>query len=126
MVDLRHKTVKDALEALDNAVKDRGEDFVYPEEWKTKLGSCMYFHGSCPACIVGHVLHQWGLKHDTIAYGEHSTLGEAEAPLGGLNTFLSEGVLEVLTAAQIAQDEDTPWGEAVRQAHESAATLGED
>lgn len=119
-------TVEQALAALDAAVADKGADFRYRASWAV---GCRYFHGSEPGCIVGHVLHQYGVGRDDLCGLWDSAVG-AEVDMNvsyGIRSLRVAGLLDiddrtesVLTSAQDAQDCGETWGEAVQNAKDVA------
>jgi hypothetical protein len=116
-------TYEETLADLRALVAERGDGYVYtmPDE----IGACVYFapDGS-PSCIVGGVLarHGWtandayeeGVNEDTGV----STLTEdrGDGPL----LSVDDRTRVLLHVAQVKQDADLPWGEAVALAVEYA------
>ena len=107
--------------AMERAVTERGEDFVYPEEWRTAdgLGACKYSLGDgTPACIIGLAL--WYIDPGLVP--DSSEFGGANAVLSELG--VEDPILEVAArAAQINQDSRRTWGDALAA---YKAELGED
>lgn len=132
------KTAKDAIEALRTVVAGR-EDFVYPgsanqrcynfqlpelsndgypvQGWHPEHVDVMV-----PSCVVGHVLNLWGLDRKYWIRVEGGMEGTSEALEdiayeGDDSQFvLSVGARGVLLKAQEAQDDGTPWGDALGDA----------
>lgn len=121
-----HTTPERTLELIDQAVRERGKEFVYPTEWKTHAGRwddevldlaydraptlCMYVQRDQvgPACIVGYVLHEYG-----VSLGELSST-EGIAASGACESFgVDIESRELLMTAQNAQDVGKSWGEAL-------------
>lgn len=129
-------TYEQAVEILDKAVKERGEDWVFPhfdkcdvcqsDDWEDYepcswhySGGCRYFsYDGSPACLVGYVIRE---TVDTT----HLNLQDIEAhhALDALQILEDWGVLEVddrtaemLYKAQGLQDNGIAWGEAVSDA----------
>lgn len=113
-----------ALEALNAAVDEKGDDYVYEGEGTF----CAYVANGEPSCIVGNALHRLGVSIPTLAEMDYCAIGGA--------VITSPKVLEVLeyrgftldydavmllSAAQTLQDDQVPWGDAVRVAREEAA-----
>lgn len=98
-------TVESLTAALREAVAERGEDWVYPSEWReTPLGGCLYFRDGEPACLFGLALS----KHGYTSYDVREYVG--------IGVFLRAYAPEFIEAAgksQILQDEGATWGEAL-------------
>lgn len=109
-------TPEQTLKYLREAVAERGEDYVYPNELKMYYRDgpeptmCRYVKpdGSGPACIVGVVLHKYGVSLETLA--EHETeAGWRVARELGVDTRSRQ----MLSTAQDAQDGGKTWGAAL-------------
>lgn len=114
-----------AVELLDRAVAEKGEEYVY--EIPYSPGECAYFHDERPGCIVGHVLAYAGLERDDLRGRESLTFpGALRGDLNvmaGPDSLAEYGVLSaddrtvtLLAEAQSKQDEGTPWYDAVEVA----------
>jgi hypothetical protein len=94
--------------AIKAAVDERGRDFVYPNEWKDTDNSCVYsLEDGTPACIIGAALDKLGVK-----------VGCYEQKLGAYQLFKGMGVkdadlLDAVEDAQLMQDSEATWGEAL-------------
>lgn len=107
-------TPERTLELLKQAVGERGADFVFPVEWKMNTsdeveGMCTYVQPrkSGPACIVGYVLHEYGVRLEELAAVEGQTA------FGVATAFGADGVsAEILLDAQIQQDGGATWDDA--------------
>lgn len=107
-------TMELANELLDKAIADRGADYVYePDENAAKLGQCNYVHGDQPGCIVGHVLHQFGVSLETLKQSEGAS---ARSVLSRVAPFTNKYVRDLLADVQDYQDNGYSWGESVRRA----------
>lgn len=106
MLDLK-LSYDEALELLNKAVEDKGEDYIYLPPGRD---GCVYFNKGKPSCIVGHVLAAKGVKSTDLnsAYNGSgvTTLDIAEDERASL----------LLIQAQLTQDGGEPWGEAVKTA----------
>lgn len=113
-------TVAKVKELLAEAVALKGADYVYttpdglqgtPEDQPV----CLYVHGDQPGCIVGHALYSAGISLARLREEERN---DAEGVLRNLRHDLmyEEGVPSLLQDVQQAQDQGTPWGQAVRSA----------
>ena len=117
-------TAERVWELLDNAVADRGADYVYPKQDDLPYGNvCLYWHpgdndgAGGPGCIVGHVLTQLGVDPDTLQQHEgdsafHLLMEDEVYP-----TTLEAA--RILSDVQRRQDEGFSWGEAVTSARSS-------
>jgi hypothetical protein len=95
--------------AMEQAVKDRGEDFVYPDEWNGAGGTCRYqLEDGTPACIVGYALH---LIDPALVPGPEN-YSSADALLVNLGAPVD--VANAARTAQFAQDFNQTWGEALQ------------
>lgn len=123
------------IAAMEAAVAERGEDWVYPkperdtdapdyidaylrDAWHADSdGSCVYqTEDGEPACIIGLAMHKAGAELPTFdrIVGARCALRES-----GLN--LSEGVLDAAALAQSKQDRHVTWGEALAAFKEEVA-----
>ena len=112
------KNFEETLELLESVVAENGTDFVYPDEWKDSIGTCLYVKpdGSGPACIVGNVLHRAGVPLDELSQME----GQAADTVSGRYGFDSEASM-LLWRAQDEQDAGNTWGDALEFAKTQAA-----
>lgn len=112
-------TLEMAVEALDYAVQLRGEDYVYPEEWRDEnnLGGCQYVVNGKPACIVGVALDYLG-----VALQDQNGAAHSLPDIWGLDVVDYEHfrVGDLLWQAQVVQDSGETWGEAVADAKAAA------
>jgi hypothetical protein len=105
-------TYYEALRGLIDAVKLKGEDYVYGEE----LEMCSYVRHDGPSCIVGHLMiNTLGVDPLSIRKYEGTDAGYAMASLG---FEMDDDTMNLLTEVQRMQDLGTPWGEAVQVAVE--------
>lgn len=110
-------TLARTKELLAEAVAEKGEDFVYVDEFGQQADEsgyvrCHYVHGDQPGCIVGNVLHRAGVPLDELGAYEAQNAGDLFQGL-----FVAEGeAVRLLNAVQSRQDLGVPWGEALRLA----------
>lgn len=122
--------------ALDEALKEKGEDYIYPRVVKTMPEgevaekpffpdqpdapwgtTCLYVHdeeeGQIPGCIVGNVMHRLGVPLEDLKKVEgdnaHGLIGQLQIPV-------NQHVTRLLNRAQASQDEGQTWGKAVQAA----------
>lgn len=108
-------TYKEAVELLDRAVAERGEDYVYPDEERTWVEDCRYFFDGHPSCIIGHVLAYKGIGAEQARDCEGTDAGVVISKF-----FEPETDVKLLfLRAQGMQDRRYPWGHAVFSAKRS-------
>lgn len=117
-------SLEQVLEALDAVVAERGEDYVYPQEWRrggVSNGLCRYVtpDGAGPACIVAAVLVRFGTPLERLSECEGQSADYVLTKLFGLSYISYQS--GVLTRAQGVQDSGRTWG----QARDEARELGE-
>lgn len=119
---------------LNQAVADRGSDYVYPNDQKDDNnynGVCRYvFRGDDGSlteagCIVGYVLAMTGVPLETLA--PYDVAGDGQVTAGGdlLDELNHLGIISIdgpsyrlLVGAQSAQDSGNTWGVAIERAKE--------
>jgi hypothetical protein len=100
---------KEAVELLNRAVAEKGEDFVYPANRSDpNTPACVYFAEGAPSCIIGHVLAYKGVPAEKM---EGDPINAA--PVVSLHIAQDDSTACLLIDAQINQDAGIPWGEAV-------------
>jgi hypothetical protein len=129
-----HLDLATAKRLVNEAVAEKGEDYVYP------FNACVYaveadtmygyvdddgsFQGdavtteACPACIVGVALHKGGVPLEWLLANAYNGAAPDILRYGnacGLLTF-DKGVAEWLRIVQGEQDSGTTWGRAVEMA----------
>lgn len=138
-------TTEEVLKALDEAVAERGADYVY--ERAEHGDQCQYSLDGQPSCIVGHVLAKLDPeKFQQVVEYEQTTgssfpfyafdRGDGRNLYGDLiaseefepgeptypTLEVDEKAAEILRIAQREQDGARPWGEAVEKAKKEAGT----
>jgi hypothetical protein len=121
-------TATDAITLLREAVQVRGADTVIPGS------DCMYIHGNeqvTPGCMVGQALWlRFGEDKVTAAFspmddGEGGTFEpnvetvtdvNVQIAMERVDIVLDRGAVNVFREAQMAQDNQRPWGEALADA----------
>jgi len=124
-------SVDDVLASLERAVEKKGADYVYTLPNGTRAGEvdpdtnilagCLYVHGNEPGCIVGHVLHDWGVSLDQLRSYEQDTAETVIQHLMASKDIVVDQydpVVEVLRTVQTYQDNGETWGEAVQRVHD--------
>lgn len=110
-----------ALEALNAAVDEKGSDYVY-EGGRTSRTYVAYDE---PSCIVGNALHRLGVSISTLTEMDRRTIDGAAISsrkvlevLEGSGFIIDNDAVMLLATAQVLQDAEIPWGDAVRMARE--------
>jgi hypothetical protein len=119
-------TYEMALRALNEAVKAKGHDYVYPRAWQS--GGCynVTLDGE-PDCIVGWALVWLGVPGEWFL----QDTGRRDAgATTACNLLRMEGIFDVTHEAaeffsqvQRRQDRGASWGEAVTMSHLSRAVF---
>lgn len=109
-------TTEDFIQAMRDAVAERGADYVYPpfenfaDDYHNEFGACQYqTPDGTPACIVGLALS----KIDPNLVPEYGEDPGAERFLTGKG--LDPSVAEAAGWAQGIQDDGKTWGEALKE-----------
>lgn len=118
------KTIAETLQALRDAVALKGADYVDPNA--AGPAECLYGNSDgSPACIVGHVLHAWGMNLDDLAGDVHDLTTGGTYP--EVAAALREGpVVDILLEAQMIQDAGRTWGSALEAAESTARRYEDD
>ena len=110
-----------ALEALNAAVDEKGSDYVYEGGRMSRT----YVAYDEPSCIVGNALHRLGVSISTLTEMDRRTIDGAAISsrkvlevLEGSGFILDNDAVMLLATAQVMQDAEIPWGDAVREARE--------
>lgn len=110
-----------ALEALNAVVDEKGGDYVYEGGRMSRT----YVAYDEPSCIVGNALHRLGVPIPTLVEVDRSAIGgEVVSSRKVLDVLESSGFIldndavMLLATAQVMQDAEIPWGDAVREARE--------
>lgn len=117
-----------AIALLERAAQEKGADHVYKRvpsgsDIHGEASMCNYEHNGRPSCIVGHALHYAGV---TI---EQLRKMDSDLKVSSIDMLYAEDLLpiemtddaaDLFKAAQDAQDEGMPWGEAVAARRKAA------
>lgn len=103
-----HLTFERALFELGAAVNQRGEGFVYPDDWKTDDDLCQYVIDGHPACIVGVVLDRIGADVGQL----EGRYAEPRTAALYCDVQMDDDAANLLWFAQDAQDKGFTWGQA--------------
>lgn len=95
-------TYENVLAALEAAVADKGEDYVYPKA----IGSCTYTNvDKSPSCIVGHVVAKLApAKLEKIFENEYSEFIAEQVPLEQAEDYVSSFSVYALVRQYLKED----------------------
>lgn len=100
------------VSALVEAVKERGEGYVY------KYRQCVYYLDGSPACLIGVALDRVGHDEQEIIGLQPLTAVEANAA-SAVSVMKNLGYAEIIcvaaSEAQDIQDDRGTWGQALEQ-----------
>jgi hypothetical protein len=98
-------------------VAEKGADYVCPKLDVDHQPVCQYVIDGAPSCLVGHVFALAGVSVDELSrvedYAPNDTQWRPQ-----FAAWADDAARVLLTAVQMRQDEDWPWGEAVQRAIE--------
>jgi len=108
--------------AMEQAGAERGEDYVYPDEWRDEHGACQYAVASpqgpyTAACLIGRAIE---IVTGELVPGEF----EGEGALSVLRDCYGaedERLRAAAMEAQVVQDAGGTWGEALARFKEYLA-----
>lgn len=120
--------------ALEEAVEERGDGFVYGEHYDGD--SCQYLEedgdgGYVTGCIAGNALHRLGVPLTVLLLMDMAGPEGGSEVIGADKTIkilenagfrLNEDALIPVAVAQREQDAGLPWGRAVRRAISTGGT----
>lgn len=102
-----------ALQLLEDAVDERGADYVYPH-----IGNCTYTENGKPSCGVGLALYSAGVPITRLealdTKGHIPSVYSIDRLLRDVVDFQGDAI-SVLGAFQSEQDYGAPWGEALQE-----------
>lgn len=97
-------------EAMEKAVAERGEDFVYPDEWQNAYGFCQYYiEGIGAACLIGKALENLGFDVRSLENNGAITILEE------VFKITDRGLIVAAQRAQTMQDWGQSWGDALME-----------
>lgn len=122
-------TLEQAMRYAEEAVAERGEDFVYNDKATWDGSFCSYVPKSDPrfrqigagreasgsavtGCLIGEILNRAGLLSDKIAVSGLTIRSHIGVDL----QVESDDVSEFLGVLQVHQDQGSTWGEALKAA----------
>jgi hypothetical protein len=111
-------TYNEVVADIEEIVAQKGADFVYKPGID---GSCLYFHGDEPGCIVGCWLALRGIAAEDMQDINSSITADGAIPIlqaRGLLDSMEDRAFSFLCEAQAHQDHFYPWGETVVLAKE--------
>lgn len=107
-------TYERAVELAREVVAEFGEDYVYPESVKVVENEgtppqCLYVHEDKPSCLVGQILHKYGVSLAVLSLNEFRNARVVSWQLAGAD----DKARFFLSSAQESQDKGESWGTAV-------------
>jgi hypothetical protein len=114
-----------ALEAIRQAVDERGRDYLYRDEFGEAYritGVCAYVVGGKCACLIGLALLKLGLTFEELSNIDNSGINSVALPE---RVNLTKGGMAVFMTGQRIQDINLTWGTALAAAEVMAYTLSE-
>jgi len=115
---MKHITKEDALRALEEAVAEKGEDYIYQytDSDDPRNSICLYVYDGAPSCIAGDALHRLGIPLSAFEDHEGDTIDKVALRV---DWPLHVDAVDVLYEAQCVQDGGRSWGEALAAAREA-------
>lgn len=119
---MRTVDLPEALELLERAAQEKGEDHVYP---RGPMNGCFYAVGGKPGCIVGHVLSYLDVSPEDMAAIEGWGICQPEPRnwLSRRGVKFTRDAITALSQAQGAQDLGATWRGAVDAARRVAESV---
>lgn len=109
-------TAQEAYDWLVKAVATRDESYVYVPR---AFGGCVYSYEGKPDCLIGVALVLSGrFTLEELAVKNQANIRAVYRDEPSFRERISESALNVLSAAQTAQDSQKTWGEALKRAQE--------
>lgn len=111
----------EAIELLERAVQEKGEDYVDPNAAE-EIGCEYGDNRGNPVCIVGHVFSYLGMNPDDVYSGGVRSTIQSEGVRSRNYRFVegapvfTDVAKNVLALAQDHQDQADTWGEALAEA----------
>jgi len=104
----------DAIRLLREVVKGK-EDFIYISE----RGRCFYTKGDCPSCLIGYALVRGGVPIEMVKLLDNNSISSEDADaIPMIIKGVTQEAAHVFNAAQVVQDDDHTWGEALDAAED--------
>lgn len=101
-------TEQEMIAALEKAVEERGDKYIYPDKLKTHDGFCRYrLDDGTPGCIVGLAMSY---------LSPQTNLEEGKSVFYTLAQVADDYAIWVASRAQRKQDRGHTWGEALIEA----------
>lgn len=111
----------DMLSKLNDAVKLKGPDYVYPRNTNSDYvdgGDCLYVYEGQPDCIAAHAYVGFGVSLGHLAEYEAMSIDVVPLKVGDEVIEVTEKAEILIRRAQRLQDDGMSWGEAVVAAAE--------
>lgn len=113
------------IQAMQDAVAEKGTDHVYPNEDKIDymgVRMCQYFDkfDGRPLCLIGVALSKLGLSADELTFDEQTSSAARIMRILGFSTKMGSAA----QAAQSEQDRGEKWGDALTVFNEKVGING--
>jgi hypothetical protein len=113
-------TPKLCLSLLAEIVEEFGGDHVYEKICRpgSDIAGCLNWDkvNDCPSCLVGHVMHRFGIPAEFLASNSASSAHGLCTDINYSEDLLftvEDATFQILMAVQEAQDFGRPWGTAL-------------
>ena len=113
-----HWSPEEVVQAFEEVVNERGEDYTYPEKWRTEFGGCKYSHKGKPACIVGAAFEKLTGAVIPEKYSNQSALYVTDYLFPSRPIEL-DTLVSAICGAQCVQDQGGTWGDALEKIKDS-------
>lgn len=110
----RSMTADEVLGIMAQVVAEYGDTFVYAKVSTpgSSYSVCLNWDNDCPSCLIGHVMHRWGMPEDILAnfpsQGVSNLMHRFALKHGPMG--IENGAMRAMAEAQANQDDGTPWG----------------
>lgn len=118
-------TASEVLEIMAQVVAEFGNSFVYEKVVQGNYPMCFNWHDGCPSCLIGHVMHRWGMPESFLAQFTSSGISTLNYHMAFRHpdVKIDQVAIEAMMEAQSAQDEGVPWGACLAAARQKVAEL---
>lgn len=111
-------TLDQITEALEAVVRERGDGYMYQQDFSNGSSSCKYIARSIskgrviPACIVGATMSYLGVSDSTLRRWDNNVGGTSILDIQ--TNLIPEDAQIALQEAQSVQDRGNTWGNALQ------------
>jgi hypothetical protein len=118
-----------AMTLLREVVAEKGAGYRYEKVKSIGAMACLYVHrGNC-SCLIGHALHRAGVSTSELGVLDQYGNDDGDTGIAQVHDRLPDrfqltgDAVEILAAAQSAQDHGLSWGDALNAAEEMFPAL---